>query len=68
MNIMADLGSIAVKSLRVLKMLEMKQMALERTIKKSNPEMYKEYMAEFEIVRAECAKELKEIEAIIKNY
>jgi hypothetical protein len=65
---MADLGSIAVKSLRVLKTLEMKFIALERTIKKANPEMYKEYKDEFEIVKTECEKELKEIEAIIKNY
>jgi hypothetical protein len=65
---MADLGSIAVKSLRVLKTLEMKFISLERTIKKANPEMYKEYKDEFEIVKKECEKELKEIEAIIKNY
>jgi hypothetical protein len=65
---MSDLGGIAIKSLRVLKIIEMKQIALERTIKKANPEMYKEYMETFEIVKAECAKELKEIEAIIRNY
>ena len=65
---MADLGTIAVKSLRVLKTLEMKVIALERTIKKSNPEMFKAYAEEFEAVKLECAKELKEIEAIIRNY
>ena len=65
---MADLGSIAVKSLRVIKTLEMKFIALERTIKKANPEMYEDYKKEFETVRTECEKELKEIEAIIRNY
>ena len=65
---MADLGSIAVKSLRTLKIMEMKFIALERTLKKATPEMYKDYKDEFEIVKKECEKELKEIEAIIKNY
>lgn len=67
-NNMADLGAIAVKSLRVIKIMEVKLIALERTIKKTNPEMYKEYVEEFEIVKTECAKEFKEIEALIRNY
>ena len=65
---MSNVQMIAVKSLRVLKMLEMKIISLERAIKKANPEMYKDYMGEFDKVKAEAADELKEIERIIRDF
>jgi|GEM_PF-6537843 hypothetical protein len=65
---MSNVQTIAVKSLRVLKMLEMKIISLERTIKNANPEMYKSYVAEFDKVKAEAADELKEIERIIRDF
>jgi hypothetical protein len=56
---MSNVQTIAVKSLRVLKILEMKII---------NPEMYKNYVAEFDKVKAEAADELKEIERIIRDF
>ena len=65
---MSNIESIAVKSLRALKVMEIKIIALERTFKKAKPELYKEYMAEFENVKNEHLQELKEIERIIKTF
>jgi hypothetical protein len=65
---MSHLETTAIKSFRTLKIIEMKVIALERVVKKSNPEIYKLYVEEFDKVKAECADDIKEIERIIKNF